>query len=56
METRGDVLIQGLWYRHTDAVINIKIGDADADTYRFEPMVTIVAWWEKIKKDKDGNN
>ena len=38
METRGDILIRGLGYRHVNAIINMKIGDADADTYRFDPM------------------
>ena len=31
----GDVMIWGLWDRQTDAIINVKLGDADADTYRF---------------------
>ena len=56
MEIRGDVLTWRLWDRQTNTIIDVKLGNTDADTYRFEPMVTIVAWWEKIKKDKDGNN
>ena len=50
-ETRDDVLIRGLWERKTDAIINVKFVDSDADTCMFEPMVTFLAWWEKKKKD-----
>ena len=42
METRGDVLIWGLWDRQTGAIVDIKLGDADVDTYRFDPMVTFL--------------
>ena len=31
-DTRGDVMIRGLWYRQVDAIIDVKLGDADADT------------------------
>ena len=30
-ETRGDVMIQGLWDIQVDAIIEVKLGDADAD-------------------------
>ena len=56
METRGDVLIQGLWKSQTDAIIDVRFGDSDADTYRKEPMEKILARREKEKKDKNGNN
>ena len=32
--TRGDVMIRGLWYRQFDAIIDVKLGDSDADTYK----------------------
>ena len=35
LDSRGDVLIQGLWELQTDAIINIKLGDAYVDTYRY---------------------
>ena len=54
METRDDVLIRGLWYRHTNTIIDVKIGNTDTDTYRFEPMLALMDWWEKTKKDKYG--
>ena len=56
METRGDVITRGLWDRHTNATIKIKIGDAYADTYTFELLVMLLAWWEKMKKDKNGKH
>ena len=45
METRGGVLINQLWYRHTNAIINVKLGDADVNTYRFDIMLTLLDWW-----------
>ena len=42
METIGYVLIQGLWDRQTDAIINFKLVDADAYTYIFEPMINLL--------------
>ena len=49
-------MIRGLWDRQVDAVIDIKIGDADADTYKYEPMTSLLARWGKIKKDKHGKH
>ena len=54
METRGDVRIRGLWDRQTNSIMDVKLGDTDVYTYRFEPMLTLLAWWEKIKKNKHG--
>ena len=41
METRGDVLVWGLWELQTAAIINI--GDANNDTYNNELMDDILA-------------
>ena len=56
LKTRGDVIIRGLWDRQTDAIINVKLGDSDTDTYKFEPMETLLDFWEKINKDKHGKH
>ena len=56
MDTWGDILIRVLWYRQNNAIIDVKLGNTDADTYRFEPMVTLPTWWEKRKKDKNGKH
>ena len=38
LETRGDVIIRGLWDRQNNSIIDIKLGDADVDTYMIELM------------------
>ena len=55
-ETRVDVMIQGLWYRQADAIIDVKLGESDTDSYKYEPMAAILDWWETIKKDKHGKH
>ena len=45
-------MIRGLWDRQVDANIEVKLGDADTDTYKYEPMTSLLARWEKIKKYK----
>ena len=35
LETRGNVLTWILWDIHTNAIIDVKLRKADADTYRF---------------------
>ena len=49
-------MVQGLWDRQVDAIIDVKIGDADADSYKYEPMAALLAQWEMIKKDKHGKH
>ena len=43
-ETRGDVMIQYLWYWQAEAIIDIKFGNADADSYKYDTMVALLAW------------
>ena len=31
-ETQGGVMVQGLWYCQVDSIIDVKLGDADADS------------------------
>ena len=51
---RGDMMVQGLWDRQVDAIIDIKLGDADTDSYKYEPMEVLLSRQETIKKDKHG--
>ena len=51
-DTRGVLLIQVLWDRQVDAIIDVKLLDATADTYNYEPMTSLLARWEKINKYK----
>ena len=49
-------MIQGLWDCHFDATIDVKLGDAHADTYKYESMTSLLARWENIKRDKHGKH
>ena len=49
-------MVQGLWDSQVDNIFEVKIGDADADTYKYEPMTSLLARWKKINKDKHGKN
>ena len=37
-------MIRGLWDLQADAIIDIKLGDADTDSYKYEPMAALLAW------------
>ena len=39
--------IRVLWEIQTEEIIDIRFGDADADTYKPEVMYKLLAWWEK---------
>ena len=49
-------MIQGLWYHQVEAIIGVKLGDADADSYQYEPMAALLSCWETIKKDNHGKH
>ena len=49
-------MIRGLWDRQVNTIIDVKLGDADADTYKYKPMTALLSMWEKIKKDKHGKH
>ena len=55
-ETRGDMTIQDLLDRQFESIIDFKLGEADADSSKYEPMTTLLARWETIKKDKNSNH
>ena len=48
--------IRDLWDRQVDAIIDVKLVDSDAYTYKYEPMRSLLVRWEKIKKDKHGKH
>ena len=37
-------------------MIDVKLGDADAETYNYEPMKSLPSRWENTKKDKHGKH
>ena len=45
------MIVQGLWDCQFDAIIDVRNGDADADSYKYEPVTALLARWETIKKD-----
>ena len=47
-------MIRCLWYCQVDDIIDVKLGDSDTDSYKYEPMTRLLARWETIKKDKHG--
>ena len=49
METRGGVLIQGLWIIQTDTIINVRFGYSYSDTYKKELIGNLLAQWDEEK-------
>ena len=49
-------MILGLWDRQVEAVIDVKLSEAEIDSYIFDPMAALLAWWKKTKKDKHGKH
>ena len=48
-ETRGDVMIQVLWDHQVDAIIDVNLGDADGDTFQYDSITLLPAWWGNFK-------
>ena len=55
-EMWGGVMIQVFWDRQVEAIIDIKLGDTAADSYKYEPMAALLDQWETIKKYKHGKH
>ena len=55
-ENQEDVMFQGLWYCQVNDIIDVKLGDADMYSYKYGPMAPLLARWETIKKDNNGNH
>ena len=49
-------MIRDLWDIQVNSIIDVKFGASDEDTYKYNPMTSILARWEKIKKDKHGKH
>ena len=45
-------MIRGLWDRWADAIIDVKLGNTNAYSYKYKPMAELLSWWGEIKKDK----
>ena len=55
-ETWGDVMVRGLWDYQVGAIIDVKLGDFDSDSYKYEPMAALLSRWETIKNDNHGKH
>ena len=49
-------MIQDLWDCQVDAIIDVNLGNADAYTYKYYPITSLLGRWENIKKDKHGKH
>ena len=49
-EMQGGALVQGLWDHQVDTIIGFKIGDADAYSYKYEPLAALLSWWGNYQK------
>ena len=49
-------MIRVLWDFQVDAIIDVNLGEADTDMYKYEPMIALLVRWENIKKDKHGKH
>ena len=47
MGKKGDVIIQVLLDIKTDAIINVRFGYVEADTYKHKPMDKLLDYREK---------
>ena len=45
-------MIQGLWDLQAEAIIDVKLENADLYPYKYEPMAALLAWRETTNKDK----
>ena len=50
------MVIQVLWDRQAESIIDVKLGNADADSYNYEPMTALLDWRETRKKNKHGKD
>ena len=55
-DTRGEVMIQGLWDHQVNAIVDVKLRYSGVDMYKYEPMPKLLYKWENIKKDKHSKN
>ena len=49
-------MVLGLWYQQSEAIIDVKLGNYDANSCKCAPMAALLTWWETIKKDKHGKH
>ena len=50
------MIIQSLWDCQVEAIIDVKLCDTDAYSYKYEPMAELLSRWKNIKKYKHDNH
>ena len=56
LETRGDMLIRGLWKIQTDAIIDSRFRYSDVEIYVKEAIYTLLPRWEQTNKENNGQH
>ena len=49
-------MIQGSWDQQVEDIIDVKLGNANADSYKYEPMVALLGEWKIVMKENHGNH
>ena len=49
-------MIQCLWDKHVESIIDVKLYDTDADKNEYEPITELLDWCQNIKRDKHGKH
>ena len=47
-------MIGCLWDRQVESIVDVKLGDSGADSYKYKPMTALLARWETTNKYKNG--
>jgi hypothetical protein len=51
-DDRGDILLRGFWARGTDCIVDVRVTDTDAKSYRHRDPEKVILTQEKEKKRK----
>jgi hypothetical protein len=51
-DDRGDILLHGFWARGTDCIVDVRVTDTDAKSYRHRDPAKVLITQEKEKKRK----
>ncbi len=49
-DDRGDILLRGFWARGTDCIVDVRVTDTDAKSYRHRDPAKVIATQEREKK------
>jgi hypothetical protein len=51
-DDRGDILLRGFWAHGTDCIVDVRVTDTDAKSYRHRDPKKVIATQEREKKRK----